>query len=102
VDNFDLTALQPGSETLNGLLDVAVECAVVTSSKTKDDGTHYRNVYLNKKIGGVGTVAGGPKSGGRIVKPGAEEPDVPADTDGLGAAGEAPPAPVKDDDDIPF
>lgn len=101
VDNVELADLvAPGSEHLTALLDVPVEIAIKTSDNTDENGAHYRNVYVNKRLGDAlaGDVVGGPRVGGRIEQPGG---DAPADTAGLeqqpAAAGAG-----RSDDDIPF
>lgn len=93
-DAFDITSIGPGSQILEGLLDVPVEFAIKTSDKEDANGNPFRNVYVNKRLGdSLGDVAGGPMSGGKV------QSDVPADQAGF----DDPPAnDPDDDDDIPF
>lgn len=76
-----LTEIRPGSQVLNEILDVPVAIAVRTSDRVKDDGTPYRNVYINERLGGP------LRSGG----------EVPADTSDLQQQ-----AAAVGDTDIPF
>lgn len=72
---------------LSEVLDVPVQIRIKTSDKKNSDGEHYRNVFVNERLGGP------VRSGG----------DVPPDMDGLdpefAAAGADHPF---DDDDIKF
>lgn len=93
--------IAPGSDHLAALLDVPVEIAVKTSDNTDENGVHYRNVYVNKRLGdaladGGPGVVGGPRVGGRIEQPDSE---APADTSDFV---EVPAGPAPTDDDIPF
>lgn len=109
VDNVPLADLiSPGSQHLEALLDVPVEIAIKTSDNTDSQGVHYRNVYVNKRLGdalaaGGPGVTGGPRVGGRIEQPDAQQaaaPEVPADTSGFAQAPVGPGGTA--DDDIPF
>lgn len=52
VATLDLTELVPGSDTLQGLLDVPVEIAIKTSDQIDEkSGEPYRNLYVNKRLG---------------------------------------------------
>jgi hypothetical protein len=81
VDNLDLTQVVPGSELLNGLLDVPIQFAIKTSDKKDSEGNPYRNCYVNQRLGGP------------------MQSDVPADTTDMGNGGSAATA---RDEEIPF
>lgn len=52
VASTPLSEVYPGSAALSALLDVPVDIAVKRSTKTREDGSPYVNVFLNRRLGG--------------------------------------------------
>jgi hypothetical protein len=89
VEQTPISEFVPGSDTLSSLLDNVLIVAVRTSSKLKENGQPYRNMYINESLGFQGAPPTGPAS------------DLGNQHDfDFGAFGkQSGPA---DDDDIPF
>ena len=51
VEEISVSQLRPGSEVLAAVCDVPVQVEVKTSDRKKDDGTPYRNAYVNQRLG---------------------------------------------------